>query len=502
MNKTITETGELNRSGSFIRMMIVYFVICLIGLAVMITSINVLMKEHDKKLTGKICDLVAEKMNNSIKYMTTSAQNMSSMLTAQKHRDLQALYDEFADLEGDGYVSMGLIDDSGKVYASDQQLAEFEKWNLIETAQQAAPVSISSPYRSGLTGEPVITLFADMKYGADKKGWLFLTYPLKEIQNMASTETLADETEIWLMDTESNNVIQCSGGDEHGSGSWANAMLIFERNIDKRDVGKYSEWMQSMKNGKRSAGVVYRIGSTRYSQVYADINFMHGWNVVVRIPSSAMSSTMEKFRGVVILYILTLLFSTTVMFVLTHRRDAADREILKNLSIHDPLTDVMNRRALDVAAHNYFQNTLKPDCAVLFIDVDYFKLVNDRYGHDAGDKVLVEFAALLKELFGDIGLISRYGGDEFLVFIKNADKLKIESKVSDLKRRVHDIKPITRKEGDDYSISCSCGGALCPHDARDFVKLKACADRALYRVKNLGRDDYGWYDGKKSSEEK
>ena len=82
MNKTITETGELNRSGSFIRMMIVYFVICLIGLVVMITSINVLMKEHDKKLTGKICDLVAEKMNNSIKYMTTSAQNMSAMLTA------------------------------------------------------------------------------------------------------------------------------------------------------------------------------------------------------------------------------------------------------------------------------------------------------------------------------------------------------------------------------------------------------------------------------------
>ena len=106
----------------------------------MITSINVLMKEHDKKLTGKICDLVAEKMNNSIKYMTTSAQNMSAMLTAQKHRDLQALYDEFADLEGDGYVSMGLIDDSGKVYASDQQLAEFvtEKERIMrQRASQA-----------------------------------------------------------------------------------------------------------------------------------------------------------------------------------------------------------------------------------------------------------------------------------------------------------------------------------------------------------------------------
>ena len=502
MNNTITETGELKRSGSFIRMMIVYFVVCLIGMAVMIVSINGLMKEHDKKLTGQICDLVAEKMNNSIKYMTTSAQNMSAMLTAQQHSNLQALYDEFADLEGDGYVSMGLIDGNGKVYASELQLAEFKKWELLDTASQANPVSISTPYRSGLTGEPVITLFTVMEYDSGRKGWLFLTYPLKEIQNMASTETLADETEIWLMDTESNNVIQCSGGDKHGSGSWANATLIFERNIDNRDIGKYSEWMQSMVNGERSAGVVYRMGDISYSQVYANIDFMHGWSVVVRIPNSAMSSAMEKFRAVVILYILTLLCATAVMFMLTHRRDVADREILKNLSIHDPLTHVMNRRALDVAAHNYFQNALKAECTVLFIDVDYFKQVNDRYGHDAGDKVLIEFAALLKELFGDMGLISRYGGDEFLVFIKSADRLKIESRVSDLKRRVHDIKPITRKEGDDYSVSCSCGGAFCPHDARDFEKLKACADRALYKVKERGRDGYGWYDGKISKSEK
>ena len=127
---------------------------------------------------------------------------------------------------------------------------------------------------------------------------------------------------------------------------------------------------------------------------------------------------------------------------------------------------------------------------------------DDSFGHSAGDKVLIEFAALLKELFGDMGLISRYGGDEFLVFIKSADRLKIESKVSDLKRRVHDIKPITRKEGDDYSVSCSCGGAFCPHDARDFEKLKACADRALYKVKERGRDGYGWYDGKISKSEK
>ena len=163
MNKTITETGELKSTGSFIRMMIVYFTVCLLGLAVMITAINSLMREHDKKLTGQICDLVAEKMKNSIKYMTTSAQNMSAMLTAQKHSDIQLLYNEFSDLKGDGYISMGLIDSRDKVYATDTELDEFRKWRLLEIARKADPVSISSPYRSGFSGEPVITLFAEFR---------------------------------------------------------------------------------------------------------------------------------------------------------------------------------------------------------------------------------------------------------------------------------------------------------------------------------------------------
>ena len=492
MNKTITETGELKSTGSFIRMMIVYFTVCLLGLAVMITAINSLMREHDKKLTGQICDLVAEKMNNSIKYMTTSAQNMSAMLTAQKHSDIQLLYNEFSDLKGDGYISMGLIDSRDKVYATDTELDEFRKWRLLEIARKADPVSISSPYRSGFSGEPVITLFAEFRYGKEEKGCLFLTYPLKEIQNMASTETLADDTEIWLMDSESDNVIQCAGKNKYAIGSWANAMLIFDSKIEKKDVAAFEKWKESMHNDERAAGVVYRIGDVTYSQVYADINFMHGWNVVVRMPSSAMSSAMERFRSIVILYIVLLLLATIVMFLLTHRRDVADREILKNLSIHDPLTDVMNRRALDVAANNYFQRMLRPECAVLFIDVDYFKQVNDRYGHDAGDKVLKEFAALLKDLFGDIGLISRYGGDEFLVFIKNADKQKIEEKLAELTLRAHEIRPITRREDDYYSLSCSCGGAMCPDNAKNFEQLKACADAALYEVKDHGRDGYGW----------
>ncbi|MBQ8967457.1 sensor domain-containing diguanylate cyclase [Ruminococcus sp.] len=493
MKKAITFNDGIQRRWSFLRVMLVYLAVCGIGIFVMINSINKLMKEHDKTLTSQMCSVIAEKMNNSIEYMTTSAENMSALLSAQKHDDLAKLYEDMSDLQGDGYVSLGFVGEDGELFATDTEKEEFEKWGLMEIAYEADPVSISAPYRSGLTGEPVFTMFARMTYGSGKSCFLFLTYPLKEIQNIAYTATLADDTEIWLMNAESENIIQCAGSNKYAIGSWANAMLTFEQSMEPADKEAYEEWKESLKLNIPSEAVVYHIGDVSYTQVYSKISFMDGWFLVVRVPSSAMSSAMESFRTIVLVFVSLLLAATMILFLLTHRRDEADRAILENLSVHDPLTEVMNRRAFDMAVQNYLSRPIKPECAMLFIDIDYFKTVNDKYGHDAGDKVLVEFAALLKELFGDNGLISRYGGDEFLVFAINSDKEMVDEKMKILNERAHAIRPVTEKEDDPYHVSCSCGGAMCPDDARSFEELKSCADTALYEVKEKGRDGYGWF---------
>ena len=496
MDNNYKISEELTGSWSFLRVMLVYLAVCAIGIAVMISSINRLMMEHDKILTSQICNLVAEKMNNSIKYMTTSAENMSALISAEEHTDLDSLYEELNDLKGDGYVSLGFIDQSGKIYARSIEIEEFQKWGLMKTAEQADPVSISAPYRSALTGQPVFTLFTNMTYGKDRHGKLFLTYPLKEIQNIAYTESLDTDTEIWLMDPESENIIQCAGDNKYAIGSWANAIVNFEQKIDPDDREAYRNWKNNMDINAPSEAVVYKIGDIGYTQVYADISFMHGWYVVVRIPSSAMSLTMSQFKSIVLIFTALLLTATMVMFWLSHKRDLADKQMLENLSIHDPLTGAVNRRAFDMAVKKHLERTIKSECAMLFIDIDYFKTVNDNYGHEAGDKVLAEFASLLKELFGETSIISRYGGDEFLVFISEAYKPKIEFLMSELRRRVHEIKPITQKENDTFVVSCSCGGALCPDDAKDFEMLKKCADAALYEVKEMGRDGYRWYGGR------
>ena len=491
--------NEISKSFSFIRMLIVYLVICGVGVCALLTSFDILIRKNNKKLTDDICSLVTEKMNNSIRRMTGSAENMAALLSAQDHYDLQELYEILSrDSVASEYVSIGFIDENNHIYASDTELNEFEKWGLLDTAAQADPVSISAPYRSGKTGQTVFTMFVDYIYGGGRKGYLFLTYPLKEIQNMAYTESLTVDTEIWLMEADSDNIIQCAGPNKYSSGMWDNALIAFRKSIGSRYQKDYGVWKNKMNAGEESASITYKIDGETYTQVYSKIDFMYGWYVVVRIPSSALSSAIQQFRISVLIFLGILLIATLIMFVVSHKRQIREKKVLENLSIQDPLTQALNRRAFDFTADQYLGylgKTLKNEASLLFLDVDYFKQVNDRFGHEAGDRILKGFSAALREIFGSEGYISRYGGDEFVVLVRNGDKDTISRQLELLQRKAAEIKPCDDPEVyGDFVLTFSCGGAVFPTDAEDLKSLEAGADSALYIVKENGRNGFGWYE--------
>lgn len=494
-SKNVNSPIEAGKSGTLIKTLMVYLVICGIGIVVLLLSFDGLIRNHDKQLTGDICSLVTEKMNYSISYMTNSAENMAAVLSAENHSDLQSLYDTLSrDKNGTGYVSIGIIDENQKIYASPTELAEFEKWGLLDVAKLADPVSISAPYRSGETGQPVFTMFADYTYSGGKSGYLFLTYPLQEIQNIAYTESLSEEAEIWLMEAESDNIIQCAGSSKYSIGSWSNALLSIRQEIDKEYQDDYEIWKNKMSADQRSANITYNIKGVTYTQVYSKIDFMHGWYVVVRIPSNALSSTIQQFRERVLIFLIILFIATFIMFILLHRREAEEKKVLENLSIHDPLTSVMNRRAFDFTAEQFLGKSLKNEASLLFMDVDYFKQVNDRFGHEAGDRILKGFAAALRELFGNNGYISRYGGDEFVVLVRSGDVEAISEKLVLLQKKTAQIKPCDdEKVCGDFVLTFSCGAAVFPKDAANLKDLEAGADSALYIVKKNGRNGFGWY---------
>ena len=153
---------------------------------------------------------------------------------------------------------------------------------------------------------------------------------------------------------------------------------------------------------------------------------------------------------------------------------------------HDKLTGLYNRAGYDVLSRSVDLGTT----AVLMIDVDKFKDINDQYGHDVGDKILQKFARVLRKTFRSEDYICRIGGDEFVVFMMHVtDELRdlIILKTKQINSALADVS-------DELPPASASIGIAFGHDAPDMVTLLKHADEALYKVKENGRGGGYFYD--------
>jgi diguanylate cyclase (GGDEF)-like protein/PAS domain S-box-containing protein len=159
----------------------------------------------------------------------------------------------------------------------------------------------------------------------------------------------------------------------------------------------------------------------------------------------------------------------------TAERD--ERRQLLDLAHRDPLTGLANRRGLATAVERMGANA---SVAVLFLDLDGFKAVNDTLGHDQGDRVLAEVAALTIELVRDVDVPARLGGDEFAVIISDSDKLIAATVARRLIERIEAI-PI-------HGLTLTASVGIASGQAHALVELLDAADRAMLDAKNRGKN--------------
>lgn len=160
---------------------------------------------------------------------------------------------------------------------------------------------------------------------------------------------------------------------------------------------------------------------------------------------------------------------------------------------YDSLTDLPNRLLyhdrLNLAIKNAHRNKLK--LAVLFIDLDRFKPINDNHGHQAGDKVLIETASRLKKLVRESDTVSRLSGDEFSIILNNISQ---NHHVANLAEQIYKkMQEPFQLENAAVHLGASIGIALYPNDAICADSLLKKADQAMYEVKASGRNGYQFY---------
>ena len=165
---------------------------------------------------------------------------------------------------------------------------------------------------------------------------------------------------------------------------------------------------------------------------------------------------------------------------------------LEALAVTDPLTNLPNHRALvaalDAAAARA-RRTGEP-CALLFLDIDHFKSVNDTYGHPVGDAVLREFAGCVRTSLREEDTLGRWGGEEFLALLPGTELAEALQVAERVRAAVTGCLasaglPLHAK---DLHITCSVGASACPPEAAARDALIEAADRALYAAKRLGRN--------------
>jgi diguanylate cyclase (GGDEF)-like protein/PAS domain S-box-containing protein len=175
----------------------------------------------------------------------------------------------------------------------------------------------------------------------------------------------------------------------------------------------------------------------------------------------------------------------------TERKASEDR--IRYLAQHDELTGLPNRTSFHQAVSHAIEQARRHErsLAVLFIDLDRFKNINDTLGHDAGDAVLRDVAQRLRACLRGADLVARQGGDEFVVLMEDyhttADVTGVARKILEAFSQPFHLR------GQEFVLSASIGIGTFPFDGRDMQALLKAADIAMYRAKEAGRNNFQFY---------
>ena len=168
----------------------------------------------------------------------------------------------------------------------------------------------------------------------------------------------------------------------------------------------------------------------------------------------------------------------------------AAEDTIRHQAMHDMLTGLPNRKLMNdfLASSLVSAHAKGSKFALLFIDMDKFKEINDTYGHEVGDILLENVALKLAGTVRREDMVARFGGDEFVIVLRGAEE------ADDLAKRISlALLPAININGIDLRVTMSTGIALYPSDGTNAVELMKCADKALYQVKKRGGNGHAFF---------
>ena len=226
-----------------------------------------------------------------------------------------------------------------------------------------------------------------------------------------------------------------------------------------------------------------------HQKSYIGVKTAGGVSIIVPM-SQIYNLSFSSFRNTLLVHFLFWLVGMFI-FRFVYKKEKIAEDKLKYIANHDSLTGLYNRHAYAEKIENVINLKKKESCALIFMDLDSFKTVNDSLGHTLGDILLEQVSRRIESEVKGYEMFFRFGGDEFVLLLSNAkDKNYVETFVKEIHEALK--KPFMIKNYEVYT-TVSIGISIYPDDAKDSESLLRNADVAMYNAKQLGRSRYSFY---------
>lgn len=362
--------------------------------------------------------------------------------------------------------------------------------------------TLSDPLESSIDGQTRVVVGVPIYAEGDREqeviGILAASYDMTALSTMLFEDIYGGKGFSMIL-TKEGGVISYDAGNLTGG----KALESIGNNL----FGKYES---ELKNNPVAAKVVsdfekgqsgcaeLNTGVNKWYMAYSPLSY-NGWMVCYSIPSKSVRSSYQFINQYELVLCLALAAAVMVIIFALMRVVKRRQKVLVDYANTDALTGLCNKENTKNEITQWLNNSVEHRGIQVFIilDIDYFKGVNDTYGHIVGDLVLQKIGSVLLDLFRDGDIRGRIGGDEFVIFMKNVASVDdVETKVREIEEYISNLQ-IPEMKGN--SLTVSMGISCAPQHGETYLDLYHHADEALYETKRNGRNGYTVY-GKQSTE--
>lgn len=383
---------------------------------------------------------------------------------------------------------IGLMDTEGNVYYDNGVRKNVKNREYFKKAMRGEKV-MSSPLESKVDGKTKVILAVPIYKDGRVKGALGASYNVGALNQMLFDDIYDGVGFSMIMDA-SGKIISCDSGKSYrkiGINDNVYDFYVKSGEVSKEDMAKARKNIKQQK-----AGILVLNEKKGIRYLAYDPLEINGWMLCYMVPQSKAQEGFQFIRDREVLLFIVIGGGMIAFLLLILQRNSIKQKQMKEIASKDGLTQLYNKVGTEQLIREWLNSANSKSGGVLMMmDVDYFKQINDTYGHAVGDRVLYKIGHLLKSSFRENDIVGRIGGDEFLIFMKG-----ITSEAFAI-RRMESLQQYLREmpmeELKGHILTCSMGAAFMPKDGIDFENLYKHADEALYMTKRNGRDGFSIY---------